>query len=285
MAELVYVSKNEWWNVMKNERLGSNTNNNNDQINQDKDEHEEIFLSPVTNPIVMAACGTIAFESLEQMKIIESENNLHSIKKPVNQQSSLISSFSPPHNRPIAFIVPYGGGAMTIGIATVLKNVYGDRAHIYASEIDKAAPLTAALDAGEPTRISTDPTWVDGIGSSRVFDQNYCHLTNNNLLKESLVVSEQEVADSIREIWKEERLVVEGAGASSLAAAVKYKSRIESECSRVIQQQSLSDEKMLEKNLQFDDHEKEVDIVCVISGGNIDVNLWSEIVMEKDSNI
>src|SRR5947208_7379783 len=87
---------------------------------------------------VMAGNGTIALELLEDLPDMD------------------------------AVVIPWGGGGLSCGIAAVLREL-APRVRIYAAEVEAAAPLAAALAAGEPRTVEYQPSFVDGIGSKTVF--------------------------------------------------------------------------------------------------------------------
>ena len=108
---------------------------------------------------------------------------------------------------------------------------------MYACEVETGAPLAAALAAGAPQTVVYTPSFVDGIGSTRVLSAMWPLV--QSLVAESLVVSLAEIGAAIRTLIERNRVVAEGAGAAAVAAAL---------AGRVAGER----------------------IVCVVSGGNID---------------
>ena len=172
-----------------------------------------LFIHPVSDPRVMAGNGTIGLEILEDLPDVD------------------------------AVIVPYGGGGLACGIATALRALRPE-AKTFASEVDTSAAFAAALAAGEPTTISYTPSFVDGIGSSRVLDDMWPRA--QALLDGSCVVSLDDIAAAVCLLVERSRVVSEGAGASSVAAALAGKAGTGK-------------------------------VVCVVSGGNIDCTTLSRI--------
>ena len=168
---------------------------------------EGLFVHPVSDPAVMAGNGTIGLEILEDVPDVDT------------------------------ILVPYGGGGLSCGIATALRALKPDT-KIYACEVETSAAFAAALGAGGPVRIDYQASFVDGIGSSRVLDEMWP--LAESLLDGSLVMSLADVADAVRTLAERNRVIAEGAGASTVAAALTGKD---------------------------DDLGK---VVCVVSGGNID---------------
>lgn len=172
------------------------------------------FIHPVCQSEVIAGNGTIGLELAEDLPDVDT------------------------------VIVPYGGGALSSGIAIALRELC-PRARVYASEVETAAPLAPSLAAGEPVSVKYQASFVDGIGSASVLPAMWPIVSR--VLAGSRVVSLREVENAVRRLFLSHRLVAEGAGASSLAAALEYTQPGER-------------------------------VVCVISGGNIDIATLARIV-------
>ena len=89
---------------------------------------------------------------------------------------------------------------------------------IYAAEVETAAPLAASLAAGEPRTVDYTPSFVDGIGSKMVFPNMFEHA--RKLLDGSLVVTLDEAARAMKLVAERNRVIVEGAAACAIAAAI-----------------------------------------------------------------
>jgi threonine dehydratase len=161
-----------------------------------------LFVHPFSDPAVIAGNGTIGLEIAEDLPDVD------------------------------AVIVPFGGGGLISGIASALRGV-----RVYASEVETAAPLAPSLAAGEPVEVDHGRSFVDGIGAPRVFPEMFELV--RQLVEGSIVVSVGEVAQAVRLLAERNRVVAEGAGAASLAAALTGRAGAGK-------------------------------IVCVVSGGNID---------------
>jgi threonine dehydratase len=149
-----------------------------------------------------------------------------------------------------AVVIPFGGGGLSCGIAAALRE-QRPQARVYASEVATAAPLQASLAAGEPTTVDYEPSFVDGIGSRRVLSEMWPLIAE--LIPASLVVTVAEAARSVRLLLERNRIVAEGAAATAVAAAISGaagKGRI----------------------------------VCVISGGNIDLARLRDIMTNTQHN-
>jgi threonine dehydratase len=172
------------------------------------------FVHAFSEPAVMAGNGTVGLEILEDLPGVD------------------------------AVVVPYGGGGLTCGIASALREL-APECKVFAAEVATGAPLAPSLEAGRPTNVDYEPSFVDGIGSPEVFPEMF-ELTRQ-LVDGSLVVAVDEVAHAVRLLAERARVVAEGAGATSLAAALAGGAG----------------------------HGK---VVCVVSGGNIDSTKLAEIV-------
>ena len=134
-------------------------------------------------------------------------------------------------------VVPYGGGGLSCGIASAVKATRPE-VRVLAAEVETAAPLSAALAAGSPCPIEYTASFVDGIGGKSLLEEMWPLVSS--LLDGSLVVSLPEVAAALRLMVERNHVVAEGAGATPVAAALSGRAG-------------------------------QGKVVCVVSGGNIDV--------------
>ena len=146
------------------------------------------FIHPVSDVGVMAGNGTIGLEIVEDLPDVE------------------------------AVLVPFGGGGLSSGIATAVRELRPD-VPVYGCEVETAAPLAAALAAGEPVDCRRTQTFVDGIGGPIVLAEMWPPV--RRLLAGSLVVSLAEVCGAIRILAERAAVVAEGAGGASVAAGLK----------------------------------------------------------------
>ena len=143
-----------------------------------------------------------------------------------------------------AILVPYGGGGLSSGIASAIRALKPDT-KVFACEVEGAAPLAPSLAAGSPQAVQYTPSFVDGIGSGSVLPDMWPLVSR--VLDGSLVMSLAEVSAALKLLAERNRVIAEGAGATALAAALSGKAG----------------------------HGK---VVCVISGGNIDLSKFCAIV-------
>ena len=165
-----------------------------------------LFVHSVSDPAVIAGNGTIGLEILEDLPDVDT------------------------------VIVPYGGGGLISGIATAVKTIKPG-VKVFASEVETAAPLAQSLAAGEPVKVEYIPSFVDGMGSAGLLTEMWPLVSK--LVNGSIVLSLEQIADAIKLLMERSRVISEGAGGSSFAAALTGKAGTGR-------------------------------TVCVISGGNID---------------
>lgn len=167
---------------------------------------EGTFIHSFDDPHVMAGNGTIALEILEDLEDVD------------------------------AVVIPWGGGGLTCGVASALRQLR-TACRVFTAEVATAAPLAASLAAGAPTQIDYQPSWVDGIGARAVFPQMFERA--RALIDGALVADLSEVAEALRLLVARNHVVAEGAGACPVACALSGKAGTGK-------------------------------IVCIVSGGNID---------------
>lgn len=173
---------------------------------------EGLFVHPVQDPGVMAGNGTIGLEVLEDLP------------------------------DPDAVVIPYGGGGLTVGIASAVRALRPDT-KIFTAEPATAAALAAAFAAGQPTDVDYQASFVDGAGSRRVLDTMWPLVTP--LVDGALSIPVAEVAAAVRLLAERARVVAEGAGALALAAALSGRAGSGK-------------------------------VVCIVSGGNINLSTLAE---------
>jgi threonine dehydratase len=135
-----------------------------------------------------------------------------------------------------AVVVPFGGGGLISGIGSVVRRV-APGARMIAVESPSSQPAAAALAAGAPVTVTHTPSFVDGIGSTTVLAEMWPLVRQT--VDCAVMASFDEIAGAIRLLAARHHVIAEGAGAAPLAAALAGRAG-------------------------------EGDIVCVISGGNID---------------
>lgn len=114
-------------------------------------------------------------------------------------------------------LVPYGGGGLACGIATAAK-ASESQARVEAVEVATATPLTVSLTVGQMVDVPYQASFVSGMGAPFVFPQMWP--LAQNLLDGARTVELVQVAAAIRLLAERHHIIVEGAGAVALAAAL-----------------------------------------------------------------
>jgi threonine dehydratase len=145
------------------------------------------YIDAVRDPAALAGNGTLALEILEQVPDVE------------------------------AVLVPFGGGALACGIASALRALR-PAVKVIACELDTAQPFSAALRAGQPVTTTSAPGFVNGVGFASLLPEMWP--LSRELIDGTLTVSLAEVAAAIRALAQGNKVIAEGAGAISVAAAL-----------------------------------------------------------------
>ncbi|MGH8914010.1 MAG: pyridoxal-phosphate dependent enzyme [Acidimicrobiia bacterium] len=176
-----------------------------------------IYLNPWGEPLMIAGHGTIGLEIFEDLPALDS------------------------------VFVPVGGGALAAGVASVLKALRPS-VRVYGVQAAVNSALAAAFEAGGPTWIEWHDTIVEGASTPVITDEMYPML--RRLVDEVVLVSEEEVMSAMGRLALRDKLVTEGAGAASVAAAL----------ATPVAERGLS--------------------VCVVSGGSVDQALLARVIAE-----
>ena len=179
-------------------------------------EHGYTFIHPFDDPKVIAGQGTIALEILDEMPDVE------------------------------AVIVPIGGGGLIAGIAFTLKQLKPD-VKVYGVQAEGAPSMYKSVREGKREHLSSVATIADGIAVKEPGENTFDFCMK--YVDEIVTVSEDEIAAAILALIEQQKLVAEGAGAVSVAAAMFNKVPI-----------------------------KGKKTVCVVSGGNIDVTSLNRVI-------
>jgi threonine dehydratase len=179
---------------------------------------EGLFFHPVAETEVVAGNATIGAEIVEDLDAFD------------------------------AVVVPFGGGGLVTGIGSVMRRLRPG-VRMIAAESQSSQPCAAALAAGAPVTVPYTPSFVDGIGSTRVLAEMWPVVRET--VDAAASVSFAEIADAIRLLATKHRVIAEGAGAAAVAAALAGKAGTG-------------------------------DIVCIVSGGNIDVSKLAPILKGEE---
>lgn len=179
-------------------------------------ENQGIFIHPFDDQDIINGQATAALEILEQS------------------------------DEPIDYLfLPVGGGGLAAGVCSVFREL-SPHTKIIGVEPSAAASMKKALEKGQPVLLEKISRFVDGAAVQKVGDLNFelC----KNVLYDMALVDEGMVCETILSLYNKDAVVVEPAGALSVAALGKYKDQIRG------------------KN-----------VVCIISGSNNDITRMEEI--------
>ena len=144
-----------------------------------------------------------------------------------------------------AVVAALGGGGLLSGICTVMR-AKKPHVRVYAAEPETAAPLDLSLKRGEPCYFDAwQPSFVDGAGGKSVLPTMWPLL--KSVVDASIVMSLDDIAAAMRKTADRVHVVAEGAGGTAIAAALSGRAGTGK-------------------------------IVAVVSGGNIDLSRFSELV-------
>ena len=146
-----------------------------------------------------------------------------------------------------AVVVAFGGGGLACGIATVMRE-RAPHVKVFAAEPETASPLARSFAMGSAQSF---PEWqasfVDGCGGESVLPRMWA--LAHHLLAGAIVASLDECRQAMRIVAERNRVIAEGAGACAVAAGLSGKAGTGK-------------------------------VVCVVSGGNIDLKKFAELVTD-----
>jgi threonine dehydratase len=179
-------------------------------------ENNNVFVHPFDDPMVIAGQGTVALEVIEQ------------IKEKIDY-----------------LFVPIGGGGLSAGMISVFSKLSPETI-VVGVEPEGAPSMKTSLENGRNTELEQIDKFVDGAAVKRVGDLNFkiC----KEFLKIVQLVPEGKACSTILKLYNEEAMVVEPAGALSIAALDFFKEQIKGKT-----------------------------VVCVVSGSNNDITRTEEI--------
>jgi len=183
-------------------------------------EHGMTFVPPFDHPFIISGQATVGVEILEDIKSLT--------------------------DAPIDYLfLPVGGGGLTAGVGTYFKSV-SPNTKIIGLEPEGAPSMFWALKSGEPIELENIDKFVDGAAVKRVGDITFSFC--KDAIDDMYLVAEGKICTTILEMYNEEAIVVEPAGAMSVAALDHYADQIKGKT-----------------------------IVCIVSGGNNDIARMQEI--------
>ncbi len=181
-----------------------------------KDEKGYTFIHPFNDEDVIAGQGTIGLEILEQLPDVD------------------------------VVIVPIGGGGLISGVAFAIKAL-NPKVKVYGVQAAGAPSMLKSVSDGKIVKLDEVSTIADGIAVKEPGDVTFdmCQKYVDGIV----TVSEDEIAAAILALIEQQKLIAEGAGAVSVAAAMFNKVDI-----------------------------KGKKVCCLVSGGNIDVTILSRVI-------
>lgn len=141
--------------------------------------------------------------------------------------------------------VPVGGGGLSAGVGSVFKT-FSPKTKIIGMEPKGAPSMYEALKAGKPVTLDNIERFVDGASVKRVGDLTFSIC--KEVLDDMLLIPEGKVCSTILKLYNEDAIVVEPAGALSIAALDDYAEQIKGKT-----------------------------VVCIVSGSNNDIDRMQEI--------
>ncbi|MCP1101660.1 threonine dehydratase [Aequitasia blattaphilus] len=141
-------------------------------------------------------------------------------------------------------IVPIGGGGLSTGVATLAK-MLNPSIKVIGVEPANAASMSAAFEEGEPVTLGSADTIADGTAVKRIGEKIFPYAKKN--IDKIITVEDDDLIAAFLDMVENHKMIVENSGLLSVAA---------------LKQLNLKDKK----------------VVCVLSGGNMDVITMSSIV-------
>lgn len=181
-----------------------------------RDEYGYTFIHPFDDENVIAGQGTIGLELIEQIPDMD------------------------------AVIVPIGGGGLISGLAFAIKNL-NPNIKVYGVQATGAPSMYNAVRDNQIECLDSVSTIADGIAVKEPGENTFKLVSE--YVDEIVTVTDDEISAAILALMEQQKLVTEGAGAVSVAAAMFNKVPV-----------------------------KGKKIVCLLSGGNIDVTILSRVI-------
>ena len=154
------------------------------------------LISPFDRPDVIAGQGTIGLDLLED---------------------------SPELN---CVIVPLSGGGLIVGIALALKTA-SPKIHVVGVTMEKGPAMVLSLKAGKPVEVEEEESLADCLGGGIGVENHYTLSLVQDLVDETLLVSENEISQAIRYVFETQRMVLEGGAAVGTAALLAKKLEVQ----------------------------------------------------------
>jgi threonine dehydratase len=209
------------------------------------EENGMTFIPPFDDFKIIEGQATVGVEIFEQFNNIENKNSRQS-STPISQVSSPFGGDRGGSVGAVDFIfMAVGGGGLSAGVGSYFKT-FSPQTKIIGVEPQGAPSMYEALKAGHPITLENIERFVDGAAVKRVGEITFSIC--KDVLDDMLLVDEGKVCTTILQLYNEDAIVAEPAGVLSIAALDEYAEQI-----------------------------KGKNIVCVIGGGNNDIDRMQEI--------
>ena len=192
------------------------------EIEADRLTEEEglIQISPFDHPDVIAGQGTIGLELLEDFPELD------------------------------CVVVPLSGGGLIGGISLALKAA-SPKIHVVGVTMEKGPAMVLSLKAGQPVEVEEEESLADSLGGGIGLKNRYTFTLVQDLVDETLLVSEDEIGQAIRYVFETQRMVLEGGAAVGTAAIIANKLEVQGKNVALIYSGNNIAEKTLRKVLDY----------------------------------
>jgi len=161
----------------------------------------EVFISPYNDPDIIAGQGTVGIEIMAQMDRLS------------------------PDRKTDVVLVPVGGGGLISGIAGYLKAI-DEHIEMIGCQPENSAVMYESMKAGRIISLESKPTLSDGTAGG-IEPGSITFELCQRLVDDMVLVSEKEIVEALHLILERHHLLVEGAGALTVAAFLKNIARFE----------------------------------------------------------
>ena len=172
-----------------------------------------VYISPYNHADVIAGAGTIGLEIVEAMPEFD------------------------------VIVIPLGGGGLASGVGLAVKAA-APKATIVGVEVEASSPFTLSLEAGRITEITPRASLADGL-TGNLEPGSMTFPLVRQVVDYVVTVSEEDLGRAMKGLATEERLIVEGAGAASVAAIMASKASAPGQR-----------------------------VIAIVTGGNVDLPKW-----------
>jgi threonine dehydratase len=147
------------------------------------------YISPYSHPDVIAGAATVAVEILEDWPAVDT------------------------------IVAAVGGGGLIAGIAVAARALAGKRVEVVGVECEASPAFHEALAVGRIVEVEVHPTLADGL-AGKMDPESMTFDLVRRYVDRMVLAPERSIADAIRALFEEERVIAEGAGATAVAALV-----------------------------------------------------------------